>query len=319
MSTSISVIVPIFNVEKYLPRCLNSLFKQDIREHIEVILVNDGSTDESPAICADYCQRYPSTILLNQENQGLSEARNAGIKVASGSWLFFLDADDWLVRAALSTLLSFAINQSCDMTIGSFYYAYSSYLLYDDRWFPQKDSFVLSREEAMKQLILQQYFKNFAWGKLYRTEIVKKHLFKPGVFFEDVYWQHLIVDEAKTVGVVPTPLYYYRQRQDSISSAFSLRNLDLLRGSEVRLEFIKEHYESLSPLAEQKFFSLVQNCLDIAKGSNNKELIEAYLSFASRYQINHKPWIRNKLAAIRSRLFDKKPTIIQIDTNEELC
>lgn len=252
----ISVIVPVHNVKEYLPRCLDSLSEQTISEPLEVILINDGSTDSSPAICESYLQQHSNVILIHQENKGLSEARNFGIQVATGDWIYFLDADDWLVPSALSTLLSFAEAYSCDMVIGSFYYAYVSYLLYDDRWFKSKEPFVLTREEAMRELILQHGFKNFAWGKLYRTEIVKKHAFRPGVYFEDSFWQHLIVDESTSIGVMPTPLYYYRQRMDSISGSFSIRNLDLMKGNEDRFRFILNHYPSLTKDAAKAFWSL---------------------------------------------------------------
>ena len=211
----ISVIVPVHNVEEYLPHCLDSLSEQTISESLEVFLINDGSTDSSPAICESYLHHHSNAILIHQENKGLSEARNTGIEAANGEWIYFLDADDWLAPQALQTLLSFAEKEHCDMVVGSFYYAYDNNLLYDDRWFFGPSSFILNREQAMRELVLQHYFKNFAWGKLYRTEIVKAHLFRPDVFFEDAYWQHLIVNETTTVGVITQPIYYYRQRKDS--------------------------------------------------------------------------------------------------------
>ena len=252
----ISVIVPVHNMETYLPRCLDSLDKQGLTEAIEIILVNDGSTDASLEICADYCRQHTDTILLHQENKGLSEARNIGVNASHGDWIFFLDADDWLAPNALMTLLSSAEEYASDMVIGMFYYAYEDHLLFDDRWIEDKEPFVLDREDAMRELILQHYFKNFAWGKLYRTESVKKHPVRSGVFFEDAFCQHLMIDESKRIGVIPEPLYYYRQRKDSISGTFSIRNLDLLKGTEERFRFIMESYPSLTELAARAFWSL---------------------------------------------------------------
>ena len=263
---SLSVIVPIFNVEEYLPQCLDSLFKQDAPGAIEVILIDDGSSDSSPTICDDYLRRFTNVSVIHQENKGLSEARNAGISVASGDWIFFLDADDWLAPMALNTLLGFAETQSCDMVVGSFYYAYPSYLLYDNRWFKNQTPFIMTREEAMRELILQHFFKNFAWGKLYRTAIVKEHLFRPHVFFEDVYWQHLIVHDAQRIGVITQPLYYYRQRANSISGTFSARNLDLLKGNEERFRFIMDRYPALTELAAKAFWSLCFQQKEFADG-----------------------------------------------------
>lgn len=308
----LSVIVPIYNVEEYLPRCLDSLSKQVLSVQMEVILVNDGSSDSCPAFCEDYLRQHANVTLIHQENKGLSEARNAGIKAATGEWLYFLDADDWLAPDALHTLLVYAETQSCDMVIGSFYYAYDSFLLHDDRWFKSHDPFVMNREEAMRELILQHYFKNFAWGKLYRTRIVKEHLFRPCVFFEDVYWQHLIVHDAQRIGVLPLPLYYYRQRSNSISGCFSERNLDLLKGAQERLKFLQQEYESLVPLAEKQFVSLVQTYLDAAGNSHNPTLEEAIVSFAKENSIVRKSKSKQIFQAVLSRLAGKKPTIIPI-------
>lgn len=265
----VSIVVPVYNVAEYLPSCLDSLFGQELSESMEVILVDDGSTDSSPDICERYREEHPGVVVIHQFNKGLSEARNAGIKNAKGEWLYFLDGDDWLAPRALQTLIDYAERTSCDMVIGSFYYAYDSYLLYDDRWFKNSEPFVMNREEAMRALIHQRFFKNFAWGKLYRTEIVKMHPFRPGVYFEDSFWQHLIVDEIQSVGVVPKPLYYYRQRPDSISGVFSRKSLDLLDGNEERFKFILEHYPSLTADSARAFWSLCRQFKD--RGNNIPE------------------------------------------------
>lgn len=308
----VSVVIPVYNVATYLPQCLDSLSNQDYEGGMEIILVDDGSTDSSSAICEEFCLSFPQAILLRQENKGLSEARNAGIMAARGDWLFFLDSDDWLAPQALSNLLSFANANMCDIVIGSFYYAFNDHLLHDDRWFDNQDFFILTREEAMRELILQHFFKNFAWGKLYRTTIVKKHLFRPHVFFEDVYWQHLIVHEANRVGVVTRPLYYYRQRANSISGQFTERNLDLLKGAKERLEFLKKEYEHLVPLAEKQFTSLVQMCLDAAEHSGNPALEEVVVAFAKQNSIARKSRSKRFIQTVLSRFTEKKPTIIPI-------
>ena len=213
---------------------------------------------------------------------------------------------------ALNTLLGFAETQSCDMVVGSFYYAYPSYLLYDNRWFKNQTPFIMTREEAMRELILQHFFKNFAWGKLYRTAIVKEHLFRPRVFFEDVYWQHLIVHDAQRIGAITQPLYYYRQRANSISGKFSERNLDLLKGALERLDFLKKEYKHLVPLAEKQFASLVQTCLNAAEHSDNPSLKEAVSDFAKKNSIVRKNKSIHFIQSVLSRFAEKKPTIIPI-------
>ncbi len=238
----ISVIIPIYNVATYLRQCIDSVIEQDIKE-IEIILVNDGSTDESLSICQQYKEKNSNITLIEKENGGLSDARNKGVSIVKGEYIFFLDGDDWLAPDALHTLYEYATNEDCDVVQGGIYYAYSNRLLTDDGGTTAATT--LSRTDTMRELLLNKRIKNFAWGKLYKAEIVKRHPFPVGKYFEDSYWQHLIVHETTRYGIVPTPLYYYRQRTDSISGTLSAKGLDLLKGQEERLRFVRKEYPEL--------------------------------------------------------------------------
>lgn len=268
----VSVVIPIYNVGSYLPRCLNSLFEQN-KGYIEVVLVNDGSTDDSQAICEEYARKFPNTILINKENGGLSDARNAGTAVATGEYIYYLDSDDWLAPDAIKTLYDFARENNCEVVQGGFYYAYDDHLLYDAKY---KEPFVLGRNEAMLQLIKNDYVKNFAWGKLYRSEIVKRYPFPKGKYFEDSYWQHLVMNEVANYGIVPTPLYYYRQRSSSISGEFSIKNLDLLKGYEERLRFIQESYPEYLNVISAMLWKMSYSMLTAAYKSDNSEIKQSY-------------------------------------------
>lgn len=261
----LSIIIPVYNVAEYLKQCLDSVYSQ-IRDNYEVILVDDGSTDNSGDICDEYKLKYSQTIIIHKKNGGLSDARNAGIKVATGEYIYFVDSDDWLVSNAISTLLDYAIENKCEVVQGGLFYAYNDYLLYDNS---QKTPFVLNKNQAMKELIKNDYIKNFAWGKIYKTEIVKKYLFIKGVYFEDSYWQHHIIHEVNNYGVIPTPLYYYRQRESSISGTFSIKILDLLKGYEQRLLFVSDKYPQYTKLIAKKFWQTVANTLISIKSNNN--------------------------------------------------
>ena len=195
MTNKLSIIIPVYNVAEYLTQCLDSVYSQ-IRDNYEVILVDDGSTDDSGSICEEYKLKYPQTIVVHKKNGGLSDARNAGIKVATGEYTYFIDSDDWLAPNAISTLLDYAIENKCEVVQGGLYYAYNDYQLYDNS---KTTPFILNRDQAMKELIKNDYIKNFAWGKIYKTEIVKKHLFIKGVYFEDSYWQHHILHNVEVL------------------------------------------------------------------------------------------------------------------------
>lgn len=278
----LSIVIPIYNVSGYLRECLGSVYSQT-EINWEVILVDDGSTDNSEDICEEYKSKYSNTIVIHKENGGLSDARNAGIEIAKGEYIYFLDSDDWLAPNAIQTLLDFAIKNNCEIVQGGFYYAYNGYLLYDNRRIDiNQTPFVLNREEAIVELIKNEYIKNFAWGKLYKTSTVKKYLFEKGKYFEDSYWQHLIVNETANYGVIPTPLYYYRQRESSISGQFSIKSLDLLKGYEERLNFISNYYPQLTNTMAKQLWNISANMLLASKKSNTYAHYNEFWQYINR-------------------------------------
>ena len=129
----LSVIIPVYNVHKYLSYCLDSLYAQ-VDGTVEVVLVNDGSTDESLNICRKYADACSNTIIIDKENGGLSDARNVGTNTATGDYIYYLDSDDWLAPNAIRTLYDYAIENDCEIVQGGFYYAYDDYLLYDNKY-----------------------------------------------------------------------------------------------------------------------------------------------------------------------------------------
>ena len=305
----ISIVIPVYNVQDYLPQCLDSLdFQAGFK--MEVIIVNDGSTDDSLSVCKEYAQRHSNVVVIDKENGGLSDARNAGTKVATGEYIYYLDSDDWLTPNAIKTLYDYAIENDCEIVQGGFFYAYDNYLLYDNKY---KKSFVLDRQEAMLELIKNDYVKNFAWGKLYRADVVKKYPFPKGKYYEDSFWQHLVVHECNRYGVVPTPLYYYRQRNMGISGKFSLKNMDLLRGYEERLKFVLGIYPQftnhiVSVLWHQAFFFK-----QLASKTNNDELRCSYESYYEKLFAKYHDLINDALKKdIEFRLANTYPVLLPI-------
>lgn len=288
----VSVVVPIYNVKKYLQQCLDTLLVQKI--DMEILLVNDGSTDNSLTICEEYTQKHSNIIIINRENGGLSDARNAGTIVATGDYIYYLDSDDWLAPNAISILLDFANKHNCEIVQGGFYYAYEDHLLYNNaRKHPQ----VLSRGEAMQELVKNDYVKNFAWGKLYKADIVKNHLFPKGKFYEDAYWQHLIINECNHYGIVPTPLYYYRQRTSGISGEFSLRNLDLLKGYENRLAFIQDNYPEYTKPMVEMLWNLGYTMVMMADNCGDAEIRNAYHHYWDGFNRNYGEMFKSSLSS----------------------
>ncbi len=295
MSKQISVIIPVYNVEQYLRQCLDSIGVLG-RVDVEVILVNDGSTDGSRVICEEYVTKWDNVFLINKENGGLSDARNKGTEVATGEYICYVDSDDWLAPDAIDLLYQFAVENKCEIVQGSFYYAFSDHLEHNDRYFKADDDpFVLTREEAIRELVRNLYVKNFAWGRVYKTSLAKAHPFPFGKYFEDSYWQHLMIHDCSRYGVLPAPLYYYRQRPNSISNNLGMRYLDLNQGLESRLLFVKEHYPELTSLAADELWKSSFEMRD--RGKEMKQLFRSVRDkYASLFSDKLKQTTKFKLA-----------------------
>lgn len=143
----LSIVIPVYNVEAYLRQCLDSVLKSDGAQHCEVILVNDGSTDSSPEICREYTAQYGNVRLVNQPNQGLSEARNTGIREATGKYILFLDSDDFLYEGSLKYILSNIEGATTDIFLGR---AYKYYQDSGDYRLSQKDYVPLAGKSPLR-------------------------------------------------------------------------------------------------------------------------------------------------------------------------
>lgn len=258
MDEKVSVIIPIYKVEKYIHRCIDSVINQSYR-NLEIILVDDGSPDNCGKIIDEYKKSDIRVISLHKKNGGLSDARNYGLRFATGDYIYFLDSDDYINNLAIEKLIYEARKQNADIVQGAFYYDYGTYFLYDNRYFDEMDKAVeLDNLEAMKELLINEKIKNFAWGKLYKKGILDGIEFKKDVFFEDVFWAHKVFKRVKKYVIIHEPLYYYVQRENSISGNYSLKNLDLIKGLKERLEFTKTNYKDL---VDESYNALTKACL----------------------------------------------------------
>ena len=218
----VSVIVPIYNVEEYLEECLESIRNQTYT-NIEVILVNDGSTDGSREICESYCEKDIRFRLINQENQGQSVARNRGVKESVGQYIMFVDSDDVVNTDVLEVLLPYMKTDvdivECEMT-------------------REKEAFFLNKiptivfegnsKEAILNCIAFRAVKFCAFTKLYRREIVEKIPFLEGYIYEDVFTGINYLNHIRKIIVVDYIGYYYRVRPNSImTKSFNEKNLDI--------------------------------------------------------------------------------------------
>lgn len=245
MEPKVSVIVPIYKVEKYIHQCVKSIVSQTY-PNIEIILVNDGSPDNCGKIAEQYAEQDNRITVIHKENGGLSDARNVGIQYVTGEYIIFVDSDDWLELDMIEKLVNISLTYKADVVQSAFYYAYEEHLLFDHRYFSKKDPpLILDNKSLMFELVNNEKVKNFAWGKLYRSSLIQDIHFKKGVLFEDVFWAHQVMHKVNTYVLVHDPLVYYRQRSDSIVATYTTRNLDIIKGLRERHSFIEENYKAL--------------------------------------------------------------------------
>ncbi|WP_276903978.1 glycosyltransferase family 2 protein [Faecalibaculum rodentium] len=229
MSNLVSFIVPVYNVENYLVDCLESIVRQTY-ENIEIVLVNDGSTDRSPAICREYAAMDKRIKLINKQNGGLSDARNIGIDNARGQWITFVDSDDVITEDYCSSLVNTINESSSDIAIGG---VKKAYIEKNDtgKWRLQEtDNSYDWVSHSDEEIMVQYYYRKipgYVCGVLIKKSIIGDLRFPKGRLFEDAYFMPRLLQRSKKVSCLDKIIYYYRQRYGSIvNSQFSRKSFD---------------------------------------------------------------------------------------------
>ena len=219
MQPMVSIIVPIYNAEQYLRRCVDSILNQEYTDY-ELLLVNDGSTDASGDICEEYGDQDPRVIVIQKENTGVSDSRNRAIDRARGKYLQFLDSDDWITPDATRLFVRAAEEYGCDMVISDFY------RVVGERLSPKGDieeEGVLTREEFAAHMMENpaDFYYGVLWNKLYRRDIVEEHKLRMDTdisWCEDFMFNLEYIRYAKVFYALHAPIYYYVKRKGSLAS-----------------------------------------------------------------------------------------------------
>lgn len=296
MTTSlISVIVPVYRVEKYLERCVKSILSQTYK-NLEVILVDDGSPDQCPAICDACAEKDVRVKVIHQENKGLSGARNAGIDAASGEYLAFVDSDDYVSPHFIEELYQLLQDTGC--AIGQCRFSYVK----GDGLVEEGDSaFCIYRGESLMEQLYGPEEKAtcfvVAWNKLYRAELFKETgiRYPEGRIHEDEATTYRLFHEAKKLAFLDRALYgYYTENGGSITSVFSAKRLQWLTAHEERIAFFKKNgYEKLLPAAYRKLcdacITFYFRCTEQVKDA--EELKKELRKRLETYRANGAAWI----------------------------
>lgn len=283
---TVSVIIPIYNVEKYLKACVDSVIGQTYQD-LQIILVDDGSTDSCGGLCDEYAAKDKRITVVHKLNGGLSDARNAGLTVAAGAFVLYLDSDDYLVPTAIEALVEMQSKTNADIVLGNFFYTFPDHEYPAAAW--HQSDMVLDNGQAMEALI-DGRIETFAWGKLIRSEIARRHLFPRGKVFEDHFWTHYVFADAQKVALVAQPLVHYRQRDNSISFIFDMKRLDMLEGWVNRKEFLEQRYPDLLEICykryAERYVGLAWLVLTRMKGSR-REAFGRLRSFNSAFPLQN--------------------------------
>lgn len=237
----VSVIIPVYNVEKFLPKCLDSLLNQTIKD-LEFICINDGSTDNSSEILKRYSNKDPRIKIINQDNLGVSAARNAGIKIATGKYIGFIDSDDWVDNNYFELLYKAAEKYNADIACCSITRCYNNGKV-RSKLEITKEAVYTNANTKFK--ILEIPRKCYVYNKIYNRATLQQLglTFKEGVYFEDIGFTIRALYHMKTVVTVPETRYYYRVNTQSITRQMTDRKQqDLLAARKDFLEFAQKHH-----------------------------------------------------------------------------
>ncbi|SKB64046.1 Glycosyltransferase involved in cell wall bisynthesis [Lachnospiraceae bacterium] len=275
MEKLVSVIVPIYKVEKYLPRCIESILVQDYTK-LEILLVDDGSPDRSGEIADEYAKKDQRIHVIHKKNGGLSDARNAGIDAAVGEYLVFIDSDDYVHPEMISRMMEAVQQTSSDVAVCSFKF------VKEDEPMPEESGndeiTVISDDVKRTEYMFEKYIPEFnvAWNKLYPAQFFEKIRYPFGKIHEDEFTTWKVLEMAERIVYIGEPLYFYVQRETSImGERFNEKRFLALEAYDEKLD----HYFNMDRMVWfEKTLFLYRVCLiKFAKEMRKNGLDEAIL------------------------------------------
>lgn len=241
--TLLSIIIPVYNLENYIENCLNSLINQ-VKNNVEIIIINDGSKDRSEEICQSYSVKYSYIRYYKQKNGGVSNARNNGVKQAKGKYILFVDGDDWLLPNSLPEIMTKLKANDFDLICGDFIKVYEQLENYKKNIKNKNSISIIEKEKYPKNIINlfnSGYFKTNLWCNFFKRSIVLENniKFDENVkYTEDLDYLLNILFNCQTVGLMDNPFYAYRQSRDGSATSFVSK-----KRVEDNFDFIKKWYK----------------------------------------------------------------------------
>lgn len=294
----ISVVVPVYKVEDYLNRCIDSILSQT-HKNIELILINDGSPDNSPAICDAYASENSCVKVIHKENEGVSAARNKGIETAKGNYIVFIDSDDYIHTGYLSTLMFMLSNSEAQLSVCGYKKVFDSKV---DKIKVSNDFEIISDLLAMNMLLNDQS-KCAPWGKLYNINLFKEVRFPEGKIMEDMFVMPLLFKKAKLIAISTEELYYYNQEGESITrSSFNYKKLDIVEGALSWKNYTEINYPTLFEKASLHYYAtVIDNCIYLSKVKDDYG-ISIYKKYKKEIISNYNTILKSKYVSKRTKI-----------------
>ncbi|MBR6572821.1 MAG: glycosyltransferase family 2 protein [Clostridia bacterium] len=272
----VSVIVPIYGVEKYLDKCVESIVNQTYK-NLEIILVDDGSPDNCPTMCDEWAKRDDRIKVIHKENGGQASARNKALDVMSGDYVFFVDSDDYILEETIETMLYYTKKNNADICV-------CSYIIDNGIKCAKapavKEKTICHTEELMGLYFKTPFINTVVWNKLYAADIFDELRFAEVRAKEDVMLMHEILHKSKTAIIIPDRLYVFRVRIGSTeNSKFSEKQLLSIEAAKKRQEFVKKNYPLLAedPTIKLNYIGALKNkCFQINRSFAYKKYRSVY-------------------------------------------
>ena len=244
----ISVIVPVYNVAEFLPKCVDSILAQTY-DNLEIILVEDGTKDSSGIICDQYAGKDSRIRVIHKENGGLSSARNAGMEIARGEYFGFVDSDDWIEPETYECLMALAQKYDADLVCGGRYDVDGATGERTVGLCPKTEE-CISSMEMLGRVFTWDHCDSAAWDKLYRRHLFDEIRYPLGMYSEDIAIFYKLMEKANRVALCPKPLYNYLHRANSITtSKLSEKTFHYPNHTEAVYEYICQHHPQIRPQA----------------------------------------------------------------------
>ncbi len=301
----VSVVVPVYRAERFLDQCIASILGQSL-QNLELILVDDESPDRSGDICDAWAARDSRVRVLHQANGGVSAARNAGLRAASGSHIAFVDADDWVSPNMLATLLSAMTDARADVGVCAYFVATPDGVTSPGAMFERME---LTRGEALKHLCLPNHLGVMVWNKLFRADLLKNIHFEstPQSQSEDFDLVVKVLRIAQRIVFVPNPMYFYRQTGQSLmhQGTISMSGVEIAVGLR---SYIKEFFPELLVYADYLHCSyLVDTYLEICR----RPLEPAYRDFLRSAQpVIRSVWLDTRRGVLAGEVTESRKRVL---------